>query len=522
MKFKYFRYNFWSSSFSFRWNGFANAYSLMSITENDIVCIEEFVQNELEQRILDRCARLGSVLEENEKESFFGIYAGSIKDFKFMRGERIQILGIAESLRTMFNEKGKEQFSNHFEMQQNFKIDKSETHNFSFGWFYGQKPRKCVHKSVVDPDHLKVQLFTKLMENFHSLSHNQPISDDIIQIVDLGSSIRGDVICVLCPSSSKTHAIQYDKSGKWNLANFRKHLKIHMKKEKENKHNGETEQKGKVIEMFQSNSNIKTEQSNLLEPMETPIAIGASAIIDMPIHLEDFGIHFDEESVKQQSITRLLYAQFSNQNLRLIQATLVNIETKKFMVIKVDGDRCMNVNIVNIKADGNCMFGAAIHQLEYVKVNSLEHIKRTIELRKQVVSHIEDHFETYKHVIQLRIKCEDDKIDELGKNFLANNLSVNGFWGDSESLMAIANIFSVNIFVFRENGPFYFGTGFSPKKSRTIFLAYRCFGKEGNELIYNHYESVCEIDPDLLFKCASDLGTKMDKIEESSSFLMNI
>lgn len=117
----------------FRWNGFANAYSLMNLTENDIVCIEEFVQNELEQRILDRCTRLGSELDENEKESFFGIFAGSTKDFKFLRGERIQILGLAESLRNMFDEKGKEQFSKHFEVPENYKIDKNGTHNFSFG-----------------------------------------------------------------------------------------------------------------------------------------------------------------------------------------------------------------------------------------------------------------------------------------------------------------------------------------------------------------------------------------------------
>lgn len=132
------------------------------MTENDIVCIEEFVQNELEQRILDRCARLGAELDENEKESFFGIYAGSIRDFKFLRGERIQILGLAESLRTMFNEKGKEQFSKHFEVPHNFKINKSGTHNFSFGWFYGKIPRKCVHKSILNIDHLRANLVMKL------------------------------------------------------------------------------------------------------------------------------------------------------------------------------------------------------------------------------------------------------------------------------------------------------------------------------------------------------------------------
>lgn len=114
------------------------------MTENEIVCVEEFVRNELEPRMLDRCTRLGTELNANELECFFGIYAGSIKDFKFLRGERIQILGLGESLRTMLTEKGKEEFVKHFEVPDNFIIEKSGTYNFSFGWFYGQKPRKRV------------------------------------------------------------------------------------------------------------------------------------------------------------------------------------------------------------------------------------------------------------------------------------------------------------------------------------------------------------------------------------------
>lgn len=487
------------------------------MTENDIVCVEEFVQKELEQRILDRCARLGSDLDENEKESFFGIYAGSIKDFKFLRGERIQILGLAENLRAMFIEKGKEQFSKHFEIPENFKIDKSGTHNFSFGWFYGQKPRKSVQKSVFDIDHLKTTLVTKLMETFQSfgLKPNQPITDDIIQIVDFGTGFRGDVVCVCCPINEKKHAIQYDKTKRWNLTNFRKHLKIHVKNELKDKVETKDISSVKLIDMPQSTPKIKTEpsKSTTLESKEEPIVLDESSITKMPIFLEDFGFNFEEVSATQKpSLTNIMYAQFSNQNLRLIEATLANSERKKFMVLKVE-NRCMNVNIVNIDADGNCLFGTVAHQLEYMQVNSAEHIERTTGLREQVVNHIEEHFETYKHVIQLRIRCEDDQIDNLGKTFLKNNLSANGFWAGSESLLAISNMFNVNILVFMENGPFYLSTGFNPDKNRTIFLAFRQLRNTKGELDYNHYESVCEVDPELLFKCALDLRVKMEITE---------
>lgn len=79
----------------FRLTGFANAVSFMNIGDEDISYVEKFVQNELEQLLLDRCVRLGTVLDDNEKECVFGIYAGNIKEFKFLRGERNQILGIA-------------------------------------------------------------------------------------------------------------------------------------------------------------------------------------------------------------------------------------------------------------------------------------------------------------------------------------------------------------------------------------------------------------------------------------------
>lgn len=385
-----------------------------------------------------------------------------------------------------------------------------------------------MQKSVLSIDNLKANLFTKLTETFQSFALNQiqPITDDIVQVVDLGNGIRGDVVCVLCSKTEKKHSIQYDKTGKWNLANFRKHLKLHVKKEKEEKNNKGTEKLVTSMEVLQSTPKIKIEQSTppniAFEQPKEFSAIDESAIMDMPIYLEDFGIHFEEASaIQKPSTTNTLYAQFSNQNLRLIKATLINSETKKIMVLKVN-NLCMNVNIVGIEADGNCMFGAAIHQLECVKVNSQEHIERTVQLCKQVVNHIETNFEAYKHVIQLRIQYGDDKVDELGKNFLADNLSSNGFWGDSESLMAISDIFDVNILVFRENGPFYFATGFNAEKDRTIFLAYRQLQNGKGELNYNHYESVCEISPELLFKCASELGVKMEKTELLNEYLNTI
>lgn len=157
----------------------------MKITEDDITYIENFVKTELELRTLERCAQLGTVLEGNEKEFLFGMYASSIGEFKFLQGESYQILSIVEALQMMYAEKGMDKFAEHFEPPIDFKMDKHETNVFSFGWFYGSKPRKRVHISVLGAQEIQTQLLPKLTQFFHSFKMKpiQPITKDIITIV---------------------------------------------------------------------------------------------------------------------------------------------------------------------------------------------------------------------------------------------------------------------------------------------------------------------------------------------------
>lgn len=491
----------------------------MNLTEDDIVHIEEFVQKELEQRMLDRCLRLGTHLDAIEMESFFGIYAGSITEFKFLRGERIQILGLAESLRAKFAELGKERFSKHFEVPTNFKFDKNGTHDFSFGLFYGLKPRKRVAKMVLNADQMKAQLFFKVQSFYQSfeLIKNREFTEKMIQIVDLGTSVRADVKCIFCKKADNKHAIQFDKTSGWNLSNFRKHVKNHQKKTKNEKEEPDQNRlESQFGEQSTTNSNMTQLVPKTTETRNEPKQM--IDIMDMPIVLEEYGIHFEQDN---RSLTSLMYEQFSTQNLKLIEATMVNNEPKKFMVLIIENRR-FTVNVSQIDPDGNCLFAAVTHQLEYAKIKSKSHIDRTAAVRKQVVNHIEAHFDAYKHVIQLRLNCEEKEIAKLGKEFLTDVLSANGTWGASESLLAMVEIFGINILVFNENGPFYFSSGFKPENKRCIFLAYRERFNEKGEKEYYHYDSVCEIETELLFKCAFDLGGKMGTKNMTDSSVIEI
>lgn len=135
-----------------------------------------------------------------------------------------------------------------------------------------------------------------------------------------------------------------------------------------------------------------------------------------------------------------------------------------------------------------------------------------------MVNHIETNFDAYKHALQQRLNCKEEEIDKLGKEFLANDLTANGIWGGSESLLAITEIFGTNILIFNENGPFYFAAGFKA----SIFLAYRERIKSNGEKEYYHYDSICEIGTDLLFKCATDSGGKMGNNTLSDSNVIEI
>lgn len=483
----------------------------MAINEQELNSVEHFVQNELENIIRDRCTRMGSKFNESEKEFLFGLYAGSVKDFKFLRGEKIQILGLCEVLQKIFAEKEKEEFSRHFEPPDDFTIDKGRTFYFSFGLFYGKLPSKQINKP--NTDEMEAILLKKAENVFRSYDFKKchEITKDIVKVIYEEDTIRGEIVCIFCQRTDKMHKIQYDKAGKWNFSNFKKHLAVH-------------ENKGKVRNQRSVSGNLDDLQSthNSIEkcPKKSALHLANELnrcdelnIMEMPIVLEEFGFFYDDKTgdvPESSSIISVLFEQFENQNRQLIDSSLHSHEPKNLLEIKID-NQIMNINIAEIFKDGNCMFAAVMHQLEHFGINSVRHMKSTAELRTKVVSYITEHFDAYRHVLQLRLKCDSEKIDETGKHFLANVLSNNGSWGGSESLIAISTMFNINILVFNEGGSVSFSNGFKPEYNRCIFLAYRKNNKQSGNT-HDHYDSIYKIDKQLLFKIATDLGGKMEQV----------
>lgn len=92
------------------------------------------------------------------------------------------------------------------------------------------------------------------------------------------------------------------------------------------------------------------------------------------------------------------------------------------------------------------------------------------------------------------------------KLFVRHCLSKDRYWAGHEFIVAVANIHRVNIFVFHENGDFYLTNSGREIHDRSIALAYRL---NYDQTEYNHYESVCDIDSNLLYDVAEKIKAKI-------------
>lgn len=206
----------------------------------------------------------------------------------------------------------------------------------------------------------------------------------------------------------------------------------------------------------------------------------------------------------------IFFEQMSSQNLRMMRLALENDEHKKVMVLKHDS-RFDTIDVLEIDPDGNCLFGACVHQIHATKLGSPTHYELVAALRREAVEHILKYFDRYIHVLKYRVAEEvkiktgkkQEKVNENQcKIFAASYLSRAGNWAGTECLTAISEIHQTNIIGFNENEKFYFASGYNASYNRFIFIAYRMNSKG----VYNHYNSVFGINAQLMYKCVDNLS----------------
>lgn len=95
---------------------------------------------------------------------------------------------------------------------------------------------------------------------------------------------------------------------------------------------------------------------------------------------------------------------------------------------------------------------------------------------------------------------------------MEKNLSKSNYWGGSETLLSISELFIANIVVFDENGPYSFATGFNEERRRVLFLAYRNA---------NHYDSICYLDNYVINSCTNNLAKVAASLKNEETVEVN-
>lgn len=440
-----------------------------------------------------------SAFNDVNKQSFFGIYSSNPTKFAFLLGERKLIKALVNHVKFIEDEKKN---LSHFQFNVNgiekCKISWKGTVRSTDGVYFGEKIKQVINKMnmKLQPNFattagLKQDLYEKTKFFLKSFSaeaseEEKKFVENMIDVRMNDGIVKAEALCIFCNKLGKSKKInvqyQLSKSSySWNFSNLKRHLEKHT-------------------------SNVK----------EAAMDIPVDLVEDSPEDTAEPECVVDKDNEITSEYVDILFTQLSVQNLKMKNAIFSHNESKKSFSFNMDDDLSGAVNVSVIKDDGNCMFGALAHQLFYSKLNSKDHKKLTAELRKNVVKHIKENFDVFAHDIKGRVFEMHEKVEDIERecNFFVNFcLSKVGFWGGMESLKAISSVYKINILIFNENGDYYFAPPFNLNHDRTVCIAFRNAAKpkanENNER--NHYDSVVEIDPEIISECSLQIIEKIFK-----------
>lgn len=465
-----------------------------------------------------------SIFEADDKIHFFGVFANNTAAFRFVIGDKILIRRLVHFINNEAIEKN-------FVMPTRYEISRAKnTIRQSVGIFFGQHVgMRSTVTGTVDLANLKVQLFEKVqnLQKSVNLVQARPITEDMVRVINAGARIRREIICVYCPQNvienekPKTLSAHTFVAGKsaslyWTLSDFKKHLKdVHAIIFQLNDET--TEEKSTEVKEEKREENIHKENENKSEEkdeQESPVKYEMIQIepIDMNVDAHD-----------------LMYTQIASQMLEISKSVIMNKDETGNMKIQI-GTGEKFIQVAKIHKDGSCLFAAMAHQIfcESVSNSSGQHSERADQLRAEVVAYIGNNYERFRHALRGRIfdiiessrggkkkQMSEIEINERCKSFLDEELSSKTCWGGHESLVALRELYKVNILIFREVDSFSFVEGFEPLFERTVCLAYRLSGrlKKIKVKTYNHYDSICGINNNVMFDCAQLLVSKRVDLE---------
>lgn len=120
----------------------------------------------------------------------------------------------------------------------------------------------------------------------------------------------------------------------------------------------------------------------------------------------------ETEENSQQSDTNLLKAQILIQTIKLENTVALNNEAVKTRQVSV-GTSDDSIEVFKIADDGNYLFSAMSHQINFDKIDSESHKDFTLKLRKDVVAYIKDHLPSYENDLKHRLLDKRMNVTDL-------------------------------------------------------------------------------------------------------------
>ena len=525
--------------------GFANALVFKNVTDVNITQIEKYIRDE---SLKVRAANLADSLDPCDQPHEYDVlwddvdmidifgkkYANQPSNFKFQPGEIMLIRELVKHVKSIVDRGGENKGLHHFQARKRRgkpigitqKSEKNADENaVPLVSVDEKKINKPANEMKLNQSDLKTKLFSMCREYLQAFELDEPLvmqfNERMVDVCVKNGATCGKITCVLCETGDshkkkKKNAcsIRYYESSRsnfWILSNFKTHMrKVHNLTSDEADLRTKTHrQKRTPLKDLNDVNDLKCDNKSI-EYIDVPIYESQNSVDDSAHLIVHTTIELD--SVKTvESEKNWLYTQLSKQISDMVGVTLKNGDvTNNVQFVFANENKTLTA--ATVIGDGNCLPGAICHQLYHDPIGSKKHKKQMQDLRAKVVDYIlqPENFPSFQHTLQNRVydiksKNEIEDMTMECKLFVRLCLSTDGYWGGHEFLVAAAKILRVNIFMFYENGDCYLsntGTEIYPK---TIALAYRL---NYDNTDYIHYDSVCDIDSNLLIEVTEKIIKK--------------
>lgn len=490
--------------------------SFKYIDDEEIDFVENFIRTEVFRNLTTEVDKsIGSdcdaIVDNDVMVQHFGNrYASDPTKFKFERGDRIFIKELVAYVKKEAVGPGLQRFR--MKRKRDRKPKQIETKNRATDCVDANEQStidfvastEIKHPSTEYQSLLKSKLLKKVKECLTSFKIDaDSFGEQMIHLYIGGDKIYGGVQCIECENSgidTKPKRVYYNDSPDsryWVISNFtshliKKHKLVALKTVVKSKKKVATNHKNKMKhENTDNNGTAEKSFRNDVKPVHS----------DVEAHMEhaddDIILVFDGDINNNNDPTQRLLDQMTSQINKMVAATLNNADNYDPMDILI-GEEVRHVSVAHTDGDGNCLPSALAHQLFKHPIGSEAHIAKTAALRSSVVDHIlqPKNFSRYRmsveeHMkdINITVSCQNEC-----ENFVRNNLSRSGQWMGLETLKAVSDIYAVTIIVFNEGAQCYAIRGQAPDYDRSIVIAYRMTLDQNDTFVYNHYDSVVDVD----------------------------